>query len=80
MKNPKIFFLIFLISSCSSPTVFLTDQKEGWFKDHEFGLVYCKASLQKDGSVDPVCFESAYFRAERGIKTVSLELDSQSKK
>jgi len=65
MKNLKILSLIFLIASCSSPTAFLTDQKEGWFKDHEFGLIYCKANLQKDGSVDPICREAAFLRGEK---------------
>ena len=59
---PKSLFLIiavFLLSSCVSENQFLTEHKEGWFKNLDRGLVYCRANVKADGTADPVCFESA---------------------
>ena len=61
--KPAVKLLITLIalttvSGCNGGSSFLTIQENGWFKDEERGLVYCKANNLKTGA-DPVCFEAA---------------------
>jgi hypothetical protein len=63
MKNSKLILSISLLStlvSCVSSDKFLTEQKDGWFRDSELGLIYCRANVQSDGSADPVCFEAGF--------------------
>jgi hypothetical protein len=68
MKILKIIFSISIfsiLSSCASPDKFLTEQKDGWFRDSELGLVYCRANAQNAGSADPVCFEAGFVKNEK---------------
>jgi len=68
MKNLKIILSISLLSilaSCASPDKFLTEQKDGWFRDSELGLVYCRANAENNGSTDPVCFEAGFVKNEK---------------
>jgi hypothetical protein len=64
MKKPILLLTLIFLFSCSSQTKYLTNQKEGWFKDQDFGLVYCKVENKKDGSTDPLCFEAGFVKSE----------------
>ncbi len=64
MIKPISLFILTTLFSCSSHTKYLTSQKEGWFKDQDFGLVYCKVESGKDGLIDPSCFEAGFVKSE----------------
>jgi hypothetical protein len=55
----SLLFLPLFITSCANENLFLTEQKDGWFKSSDQGLFYCRANIKNDGTADPICFEAA---------------------